>query len=303
MDTDYKKLRDNKIRLSSELNIPIELLYQNLMLERRNIAINFDFSESLSADPVAMHTHLFWEIVYCTRGNLYYSLSGKRYHIIPGCLIIVPPGVEHMPLLTDRMSEDYERYSLWIDSSYMKQLYDISDSFRNIFSEIGGRVIRLKEGSYSYFFESMYKAETEKNEAYPLLVQAKATELLYAIARSTQDGWAEFITRPEALIDKVLEYLDAHIGDKLSLDAVAAEFNISVSSLSHNFSKRMGLSIYNYLIQHRLMKARQRMMAGSPPGDAWQGLGFSDYSSFYRHFVSNYGTTPLAYKKLVEISS
>lgn len=303
MGADYKKLRDNKIRLSSELNIPIELLYQNLMLENRYIAINFDFSESLSSDPVAMHTHLFWEFIYCTKGNLYYSLSGKRYHIIPGCLIIVPPGIEHMPLLTDRMSEEYERYSLWVDNAYMKQLYDISDSFRNIFSKMVGNVIRLREGSYVSLFETMYKAETEKNTAYPLLVQAKATELLYAVARSTEDGWAEFIGRPETLIDQVLEYLDTHIGDKLSLDAVAAEFNISASSLSHNFRKRMGLSLYSYLIQHRLMKARQRMMAGSPPGEAWQGLGFADYSSFYRHFVSNYGTTPFAYRKLVEISS
>lgn len=302
MNDQHSKMRAYKLQLSKELNIPIELLYQNLLMDNSNVSIHFDFSESLSADPVAMHTHLFWEFVYTTKGNLYYSLSGKRYRIIPGSLIVIPPGVEHMPLLTDSMSEDYERYSLWIDTAYIKQLYTISDSFRNIFSNIKGSVIRLKEGSFLSLFEAMFKADSEKKAAYPLLIQAKATELLYAIARSTHDGYTEFIGGPESLIDNVLEYLDEHIAEKLSIEEIADKFNISPSSLSHNFRKRMGLSLYSYLIQHRLMKARARMMAGSSPGEAWQGLGFSDYSSFYRHFVSNYGTTPIAYKKLVDLS-
>lgn len=61
------------------------------------------------------------------------------------------------------------------------------------------------------------------------------------------------------------------------------------------FTRLVGTSVYRYIIQKRLMLARQLMSEGVSPTAAYHRCGFADYSGFYRAFKSEYHLSPKEY--------
>ena len=57
----------------------------------------------------------------------------------------------------------------------------------------------------------------------------------------------------------------------------------------------MGTSVYRYIIQKRLILAKQMMGDGVPSGEVYQHCGFGDYSNFYRAFRAEYQISPKDY--------
>ena len=82
------------------------------------------------------------------------------------------------------------------------------------------------------------------------------------------------------------------IVDFLTLEKLAAACYVSKYYLSHTFTKEVGVSIYRYILLRRLLLARQLLAAGEPAGTVCRSCGFTDYTSFYRAFRSEYGISP-----------
>jgi AraC-like DNA-binding protein len=57
----------------------------------------------------------------------------------------------------------------------------------------------------------------------------------------------------------------------------------------------VGISVYRYIMIKRLLMARQLLAAGEPAGQVCANCGFSDYTSFYRAFKTEYGISPGAF--------
>ena len=100
------------------------------------------------------------------------------------------------------------------------------------------------------------------------------------------------------LVQETLLYISEHISQELSLESIAAQFYISKYHLSHAFTREMGISIYRYILMRRLLMARQMLTAGESAGQVCRNCGFSDYTSFYRAFKSEYGISPREYASL-----
>ncbi len=97
------------------------------------------------------------------------------------------------------------------------------------------------------------------------------------------------------LIPMVLDYIEEHYGETLTLEQLAGVFYVSKYYLSHLFSQRTGISLFRYLQQKRLMEARQLLAQGISPSEACQRCGFGDYANFYRAFKQQFGQPPRAF--------
>ena len=106
------------------------------------------------------------------------------------------------------------------------------------------------------------------------------------------DVLQEETERLSELVENVLTYISEHIHEALTLESIAQQFYISKYHLSHAFSREVGVSVYRYIMMRRLLMARQLLAAGEPAGQVCRNCGFSDYTSFYRAFKSEYGITP-----------
>ena len=58
------------------------------------------------------------------------------------------------------------------------------------------------------------------------------------------------------------------------------------------FQKETGTTIYSYLTQKRLLKARELMDNGMRATESCYAFGFHSYSSFTRAYSKYFGTTP-----------
>ena len=93
----------------------------------------------------------------------------------------------------------------------------------------------------------------------------------------------------------ILEYINSNFQEDLSLDALANRFFISKYHLSREFNRIVGTSVYRYIIQKRLILAKQLISSGVPTSTVYQQCGFGDYSNFYRAFKAEYQMSPREY--------
>ena len=93
---------------------------QQLLLERGLSAGNFyqeiemdsayvDAHEDISTsrDEVQLHSHTFYELIYCHSGSLDYLVGTQRYRLQRGDIVIIPPGISHRPLFLDLTRDEH----------------------------------------------------------------------------------------------------------------------------------------------------------------------------------------------------
>jgi AraC-like DNA-binding protein len=100
---------------------------------------------------------------------------------------------------------------------------------------------------------------------------------------------------PPALTHRVCEYIDSHLEEKISLDALAAMAGLSVDYFAHAFRQSVGLPPHSYLLRRRIETA-QHMLHDTelPLSQIAVAAGFSDYSHLARHFRRLTGMSPSA---------
>lgn len=91
---------------------------------------------------------------------------------------------------------------------------------------------------------------------------------------------------------RVMNYIDAHPAQSLSLDALARRFFVSKFYLCRSFRAYAGESLHSYRTRRRVEAACRLMAAGDTAASAAWKTGFSDYSTFYRACRKLYGSAP-----------
>lgn len=94
----------------------------------------------------------------------------------------------------------------------------------------------------------------------------------------------------------LLNYMESHMAEKISVGQIASSFHVSESTLSQTFRKKMGVSFYRCLTQRRLVAAKALIESGIPMENVGRLVGFADYSAFYRAFRQEYGISPRQYR-------
>lgn len=96
---------------------------------------------------------------------------------------------------------------------------------------------------------------------------------------------------------RVLEYVEAHLADSkaLSLAALAQVASLSQYHFARMFHRSMGCTVHEWVLQRRLLRARQLLLAGMRQPTLAQVArqsGFSSPSHLLRSFRQHFGLTP-----------
>jgi AraC family transcriptional regulator len=103
---------------------------------------------------------------------------------------------------------------------------------------------------------------------------------------------------PSRRLRQVIDYIEAHLGEDLSLLALAAEAEMSPAHLSRGFKRATGQSVHQYLLGRRVEWAAA-LLAGAEHSIAEIALetGFSSQAHLTTAFQHRYSTTPAAYRR------
>ena len=97
---------------------------------------------------------------------------------------------------------------------------------------------------------------------------------------------------------RACERLESDLGGRLSLQQVAAEFDLSVSHFSRAFRISTGLPPHQWLLHQRVKAAKQLMTVRDLPlSDIAMSAGFANQSHFTRVFSAVVGVSPGAWRR------
>lgn len=255
-------------------------------------------------ESVDVHQHDFYEIYFFIGGNVEYNVEGHGYHLKSGDLLLINPLELHQPRIRADQTP-YERIVLWINKNYLSKLCSNQTSLSRCFdSTIPGHtnLFRLTQPQKAYIYsklEELLKESLSESYGNDLVCEAVLIRLLVELNRlalTYADTKKEKTMSP--LIENVIEYVNTHYCEKITLDSIADEFFVSKYYLSHLFNKTVGTSLHRYIILKRLVNAKQMLSSGIRPTTASANCGFSDYAGFYRAFTSEYGITPKQYAQI-----
>lgn len=270
--------------------------YQELEMDSSLVDVHDDISTS--QDEVQLHSHTFYELIYCYSGNVEYLVGMQRYRLQRGDIVVVPPGISHRPLFLDQLTEPYRRSVFWLSCEFWEHLIqhfpELKRGIEHYLFRTGGT---RWENLYNFFQAAVQESERQE-PGWQAAVIAQAELLCIGIARASVK-----ICPPQSeqreLLDEIILYIENNMTDKLSLGQTAQHFHVSESTVSQLFRKRMDVSFYRFVTQRRLIAAKNLIQTGTSLEQTAAEVGFGDYSNFYRTFRREYGITPAAYRQLV----
>ena len=230
-----------------------------------------------------------------------YLIGSNRYRLQKGDIVFVPPGVSHRPILPEKLTAPYERDVLWVSTEFMETYMQMFPD-ESVLNRDHATPIRTAGTRWEFLGDLFRKGVLEEEEKRPGWEAAVIgnTMTIFAnmkrayIERSAGTMKAE---KPE-LLDRIMAYIETYYAAHITIDDLARRFYVSNSTISHLFKQKMGVSVYRYITQRRLIAAKTLIGQKLPLEEISQKVGFSDYSTFYRAFKQEFGISPRQFAQL-----
>lgn len=258
---------------------------------------------------VELHHHDFYEVFFLISGDVSYTIESRVYHLMPGDLLLISPKELHQICIRHEMAA-YERYVLWIDPMMLQRLStQQTDLLLNLDADhqTRGNLLRLRpedRAMMQQLFEQLWEESDSVRYGADLIRENLVSLILVMLNRLADKENIRFeeVTHSSKAVSQVVDYINLHYGEPLSLDMLAAQVYVSKYHLSHEFNRQVGTSVYRYIQKKRLLIARQLLAQGKKPNRIYAECGFKDYAGFYRAFKNEYGMAPREYAMTAEHS-
>ncbi len=254
-------------------------------------------------DEVAFHFHDFHKILIYLSGNVSYLVEGRTYDLSPGDIVFVPAGEVHRPILHDNTS--YERIIIYISKDFLA-MYDCNgDSLSACLMrahEKQSHVLRVpafsnsRLGQIALELEKSFDSSLFANELYH---RTLFLEFMIQLNRIAIRNGIEYLdtTASNRKIIEIIDYVNAHLTEELSIDDLAGAFYLSRYYLMHTFKEETGFTLGNYVSTKRLLMAKDLIEGGTTVTDACYACGFHNYSTFSRAYKKQFGHSPREIKE------
>lgn len=265
------------------------------------------FYSDKKAPQLAVHSHNYYEFYFFIEGKVSIEINGTAQRLKPGDMVLLEPGCPHRAVIEDS-SVPYSRFVFWISDDFFMHMFSNSTSYGYIIQ----KVLTAKQ---HVFHHDKLEFNTIESKLFSLIeelsgdrfgkderIRCLIMDFMLTLNRTVYEHEHPVsLSDDNSLYKNLLIYIDQHLEDDISLDALAKEFFVSKYYIEHLFKEQMGLSLHQFIIKKRLAKAKDLILAGMNIVSASEESGFFDYSAFYRAFVKEYGSSPKEYKKLYSI--
>ena len=250
------------------------------------------------------HLHRFYEVIFVVQGeNIHYILDSQHYKLKSGSIFFIPPEHIHHPLLDSTNTTPYKRYVIWFESKFFHQICEYLPSVGYLFNECERKndyVLQCSDSDYMDLLTSLQILCKENNQdkfGWNAKIALDALALMNQLGQSYFNNSLKMNTSTKPTkFDEAITFINQHICEHITLEDIAQALFISKSSLSHLFQNSVGISVYQYIQQKRLLKAKLLILEGESMANICEQCGFADYPTFYRAFKKKYGMSPKEYK-------
>lgn len=238
-----------------------------------------------------LHSHPHYEIFFLKSGERAFFLSNALFKLAAPMILIIPPHVLHKT-----EGGAFERYNINVSPNYL------DDYQKEILSGKSLRVLKPSPLEMQRFVEHLEIAIKEKNNKYgENITHALFSYLVFLLDKLPQDELVPKATvknRIPPIILKIIDYLNEHYAEKLTLSSVAKSFFLSQTALSYAFKKHMDCTLIDFLLSIRITKAKQFLLNSKKSVEEIAELcGFSSANYFGLIFKQKEKLSPTHYRK------
>ena len=233
----------------------------------------FHLSSALAEDT-AFHYHEFHKLVFFLAGRGNYIVEGRTHVLRPYDVVLVRQGAIHKAQIDP--SQRYERVILYISPDFLRAQSTADSRLDACFrlpADGQSFVLRPEAGQRAALLRTLEALEAEEQSTaygHDLLARAQMLQLLVMLGRGLNDDEVNYAPS-EHCNEKtaaILEYLNTHLTEDVSIDALADTFYLSKYYMMRMFRAETGFTIHGYLTDKRLRVARQLREHGMRPADA-----------------------------------
>jgi AraC-like DNA-binding protein len=257
---------------------------------------------ALPGSHTGLHLHDCHQILYVTAGQAQITVSGQRYTVKPGSLVLINRFESHS---VEDCSHDYRRCSLQISPAVSTYGSFVGHTALSILTNRPAHFRHAVDMSGCSETEPLFCRMADEFSSAPQskLLELYLMELILYLYRAhpelaaPADGSLKVVRQVQA-------YLESNYTNKITLRELSGEFHISASYLSHIFKRITGTSPMGYLYACRLAEAKQQLIQTDLPiSTIVSACGYSDCSNFSRSFLAATGMTPTQFRHKYRINT
>lgn len=144
----------------------------------------------------------------------------------------------------------------------------------------------------------IYHETQHKSKGYELAITAAIRRLLLLLLRNDSRDMLHGADNAELMrLQPALDYVDAHLAEKISIEQACAVLNLSYHYFIKYFKKVMGLSFIDYVNYKRIKKAERLLLTQDVSiMEVGEAVGIPNMAQFYKLFKRHNQCSPKEFK-------
>ena len=165
---------------------------------------------------------------------------------------------------------------------------------------------------------AIMRKAVQQAEVHPLYIDSLSAQLITEIEAAENEAQVSALVprmvrhycllvqtysreRYSAVVRDVLNFVDFHYMEPLTLESLAQKYTVNKNYLSTRFSKEVGMTLTDYINLTRVRRSLKLLKDASlPMQEIAERVGFNDANYYSRTFKKIHGTTPNVYRQSIK---
>lgn len=222
-------------------------------------------------------THEDWELTAVLAGEGRLDTGTTSYRLLPGVLVLVPPGVAHREKSADALD------TVWLGCRGAR------------FRALHRQVRHARNLSLAAEIECLWLVAHQVQGGRGPELDARLLLVLTELYRQPDAGGTG---GADGVIEQALRFMHAHLAEPLTLARLARQAGCSPGHFSRLFRRHTGLSVIQWLLRTRVQQAAHLLRhSGLSAAEIAPRVGIADPFYFSRLFKRHMGRSPRAYRQ------
>lgn len=249
-------------------------------------------------DPGEYRSHDYLEMSYVFSGEGKYRIEDRIYSVQEGDLLILNPGVMHQALACPEAEVPATEFFVGFSDIH------VTGCQANFMPLPGGQYVLHTTGELRQrllkICSSMEAENAVRRQGRYFMMKSYLVQMLLLVIREQCEpmerpvGCAFESANKKYVVEQIVNYIEDHYSEKISLDQIAENMYLSPFYISRIFKSETGNAPIRHLINIRLEKARE-LLEGGYQGSIQEvaaQVGYDDAYHFSKLFKKRYGISP-----------
>lgn len=261
---------------------------------------------------MGIHIHDCYEIYFSISGGKQFLIDNRVYTFEPGDIFFINQFESHYLSHVDERT--HMRIVISIYPEFLKRMSTEHTDLNYCFTyrdPAWGHKISLTEEERKRFLYFIHQLSEEQEFGQDVLDYAAFLGLMTFLNRvflsrctrepdCVKDNLRGGLRSHYSRIDEILDYINQHLAEELSVSRLAAQFYVSSSHLHKIFKEATGTTINRCITAKRISRAKALLAEGYSVTETGSMCGFHDYSNFLKSFTKATGVSPKKYASFTQ---